>query len=58
MIIIFENLFLKHVVMDIENARSWVRQFKEDQKSSENKPKKPRQYSSRSDDMIARMLKI
>ena len=43
-------------VMDVKNVRSWVRQFKEDRMSCENKPKEPRLRTSRSEDMIARVV--
>ena len=33
-------------VMDVENLRSWVRQFKEGRTSCENKPKEPRPCTS------------
>jgi len=43
-------------VMDVKNVRSWVRQFKEDRTLCENKPKEPRLRTSRSEDMIARVV--
>ena len=47
--------FEEQGVMDVKNARSWVRQFKEGRTSCENKPKEPRPCTSRSKYMIARV---
>src|SRR5215469_8463123 len=45
-------------IMGVKNVRSWVQQFKEGRTSCENKPKEPRLRSSRSEDMIARVVMV
>src|SRR5215469_3640681 len=45
-------------VMDVKNVRSWIQQFKEGRTSCENKPKEPRLRTSRSEDMIARVVMV
>src|SRR5215469_4427203 len=45
-------------VMGVENVCSWIQQFKEARTSCENKPKEPRLRTSRSEDMIARVVMI
>src|SRR5215469_6424081 len=42
--------------MGVKNVCSWVQQFKEGRMSCENKPKEPRLRTSRSEDMIARVV--
>src|SRR5215469_4031436 len=44
-------------VMGVKNVRSWVQQFK-GRTSCENKPKEPRLRTSRSEDMIARVVMV
>src|SRR5215469_866780 len=45
-------------VMGVKNVRSWIQQFKEGRTSCENKPKEPRLRTSRSEDMIARVVMV